>query len=103
MENKKARWYGPKQIMVMIYTGILMFIASGIAGGNNNTVFPIVAEVRGWAISLLNVVSGIGCCLVAVGVIVFSRLMNKVDLWIYQESPCIPGSNSFDRYFKFFL
>lgn len=78
MENKKARWYGPKQIMVMIYTGILMFIASGIAGGNNNTVFPIIAEVRGWDISLLNVVSGIGCCLVAVGVIIFSRLINKV-------------------------
>ena len=58
MENKKTRWYGPKQIEVMVYTAILMLIASGIAGGNNNTVFPIIAEARGWDISLLNVVSG---------------------------------------------
>lgn len=78
MENKKTRWYGPKQIAVMVYTAILMLIASGIAGGNNNTVFPIIAEARGWDISLLNVVSGIACCLVAVGVIIFSRLINKV-------------------------
>lgn len=78
MENKKARWYGPKQLMVMVYTAILMLIASGIAGGNNNTVFPIMAEARGWDISLLNIVSGIGCCLVAVGVIIWTRLISKV-------------------------
>lgn len=78
MENKKAKWYGPKQLVVMVYTAILMLIASGIAGGNNNTVFPIIAEARGWDISILNVVSGIGCCLVAVGVVIFSRLINKI-------------------------
>lgn len=78
MENKKARWFGPKQLMVMIYTAILMLIASGIAGGNNNTVFPIIAEARGWDIALLNIVSGIGCCLVAVGVIIWTRLIGKV-------------------------
>lgn len=77
MEKKKARWYGPKQIMVMVYTAILMLIASGIAGGNNNTVFPIVAEVRGWDVAILNIVSGIACCLVAIGVIIWARLINK--------------------------
>lgn len=77
-KKKKARWYGPKQIMVMVYTAVLMLIASGIAGGNNNTVFPIIAEARGWDVALLNIVSGIGCCLVAVGVIFWSRLINKV-------------------------
>lgn len=78
MENKKARPFGPKQIMVIVYTALLMLIASGIAGGNNNTVFPIIAEARGWDVAVLNIVSGIGCCLVAVGVIIFSRLINKI-------------------------
>lgn len=78
MDKKKARPFGPKQLMVIVYTALLMLIASGIAGGNNNTVFPIIAETRGWDVALLNIVSGVGCCLVAVGVVIFSRLINRV-------------------------
>ena len=78
MDKKKAKPFGSKQLMVIVYTALLMLIASGIAGGNNNTVFPIIAEIRGWDIALLNIVSGIGCCLVAVGVVIFSRLINRV-------------------------
>lgn len=78
MDKKKARPFGPKQLMVIVYTALLMLIASGIAGGNNNTVFPIIAETRGWDVALLNIVSGVGCCLVAVGVVIFTRLINRV-------------------------
>lgn len=80
MKEKKACWYGPKQIGVIIYTAVLMLIASGIAGGNNNTVFPILAEARGWDINLLNVVSGIACMLVSLGVVIFTRVINRIGV-----------------------
>ncbi len=77
MENNKARWYGPKQIGMIIYTAVLFLIGTSIIGGNNNTVFPIMAEARGWDINLINVVSGIGCMLEGIGVLVFARVIKK--------------------------
>ena len=48
MEAKKHSWHGPKQIGMMIYTAILFLIGTSIIGGNNNTVFPMFSEIRGW-------------------------------------------------------
>ena len=47
METKKVKWYGLKQLWIMIYTGILFLIGTSIIGGNNNTVFPMFSEIRG--------------------------------------------------------
>ena len=41
--NKKSRWYGPKQIHIMLYTAVIFLIGTSIIGGNNNTVFPMFA------------------------------------------------------------
>ena len=61
MKEKKACWYGSKQLWIMIYTAILFLIGSCVIGGNNNTVFPAFAEARGWNLDIINMVSGIGC------------------------------------------
>ena len=80
MENKKkkARWYGPKQIGIMIFTAVCFLVAASVVGGNNNTVFPAIAEARGWNVNILNVFSGIAAMLEGVGVLVFSRIIKKV-------------------------
>ncbi|MCC8151119.1 MAG: MFS transporter [Lachnospiraceae bacterium] len=76
--NPNSKWYGPKQIGMMLYTAMLLLIGTCIIGGNNNTVFPMFSEIRGWDVSILNIVSGIGCILKAVGVLVLARTIRKI-------------------------
>lgn len=78
MENKKSSWFGPKQIGLMVYTAILFLIGTSIIGGNNNTVYPMFAEIRGWDINAMNAVSGIACIMKAVGVVVLAGVVRKV-------------------------
>lgn len=75
--NPNSKWYGPKQIGVMLYTAVLFLIGTSIIGGNNNTVFPMFAQIRGWDINVMNAVSGIACILKAVGVLAFAGLVRK--------------------------
>ena len=75
--NKKSRWYGPKQIHIMLYTAVIFLIGTSIIGGNNNTVFPMFAEIRGWDINILNIVSGIACILKGIGILVFAGAVRK--------------------------
>lgn len=77
MENKKSRWYGPKQIHVMLYTAVIFLIGTSIIGGNNNTVFPMFAEIRGWDINILNIVSGFACILKGIGILLFAGAVRK--------------------------
>ncbi|MCR5083191.1 MAG: MFS transporter, partial [Parasporobacterium sp.] len=77
MEQKKHSWFGPKQIGLMVYTAILFLIGTSIIGGNNNTVYPLFAEIRGWNINILNAISGIAIFLKAIGVIVFAVVVRK--------------------------
>lgn len=77
METKKYSWHGPKQIGVMIYTAILFLIGTSIIGGNNNTVFPMFAEIRGWDINIINIVSGFACIMKAIGVLVLAGAVRK--------------------------
>lgn len=74
----KAKWYGGKQIWMMIYTAIVFLIAGSIVGGNNNTVFPAFAALRDWNINAINVVSGVSAMLVGIGVLVFSPMIRKL-------------------------
>ncbi|MDY3746250.1 MAG: MFS transporter [Lachnospiraceae bacterium] len=78
METKKHSWHGPKQIWVMIYTAILFLIGTSIIGGNNNTVFPMFAEVRGWDVNIINIVSGFACIMKAIGVLVLAKVVRKM-------------------------
>lgn len=77
MENKKHSWHGPKQIGIMIYTAIIFLIGTSIIGGNNNTVFPMFSQIRGWDINLINIVSGISCCLKGIGILAFAGVVRK--------------------------
>lgn len=76
-KQKKSSWYGPKQIGMMVYTAILFLIGTSIIGGNNNTVFPMFSEIRGWDINVINAVSGIGCIMKAIGVLVLAKVVRK--------------------------
>lgn len=76
--NPNSKWYGPKQIGMMIYTAVLFLIGTSIIGGNNNTVFPMFSEIRGWDINLINAVSGIACILKALGILVLAGSVRKI-------------------------
>ena len=75
--KQKARWYGPKQIGLIDFTGILMLIDACIVGGSSNTVLPAIAEARGWDANYLIVWAGIACILDGVGVLIWARLSRK--------------------------
>ena len=76
--EKKHSWHGPKQIGMMLYTAVLFLIGTSIIGGNNNTVFPMFSEVRGWDINIINIVSGFACILKAVGVLVLAKTVRTM-------------------------
>ena len=56
----------------------LFLIGTSIIGGNNNTVFPIFSEIRGWDLNAINAVSGIACIMKAVGVLVLAKAVQKI-------------------------
>ncbi len=76
--EQKARWYGSKQIGMMLYTAILFLIGTSIIGGNNNTVYPMFAEIRGWDIALINTVSGFAVLAKALGVLLFAKFVPRL-------------------------
>ena len=75
--TQKARWYGPKQIGMIIFTGILMLIDACIVGGSSNTVIPAIAQAHGWDANYLTVWAGIAAILDGVGVLIWARLSRK--------------------------
>lgn len=76
-QQKKNSWCGPKQIGMIIFTGILMLFSSCVVGGQTNTVLPAIAELRGWDVSFLNVISGTAALLDGIGIIIFAQLSRK--------------------------
>ena len=44
--KQKAKWYGPKQIGMIIFTGVLMLLSACFVGGQTNTVIPYLAGLR---------------------------------------------------------
>ncbi len=78
MEKTKASGaFGPKQIGMIVFTGVLMLLSSCFVGGQTNTVLPVIAELRGWDVNLLNVVSGIAALLDGIGILIFAALSRK--------------------------
>lgn len=75
--QKKNSWYGPKQIGMIIFTGVLMLLSACVVGGQTNTVLPAIAELRGWDQNLLNVFSGLAALLDGIGIIIFAQLSRK--------------------------
>ena len=77
MKQKKNSWYGPKQIGMIIFTGVLMLFSACFVGGQTNTVLPVISEMRGWDNNLLNVVSGLASLLDGIGILIFARLSRR--------------------------
>ena len=76
-KTKNSGAFGPKQIGMIIFTGALMLLSACFVGGQNNTVLPVIAELRGWNLNLLNVVSGFASLLDGIGIILFAGLSRK--------------------------
>ena len=76
-QTGKNKWYGPKQIGMIIFTGVLMLFSACIVGGQTNTVLPAIAELRGWDANFLNVFSGLAALLDGIGIIIFAQLSRK--------------------------
>ena len=75
--EQKAMWYGPKQILMIVFTGILLLIDACIVGGSTNTVLPAIAAERGWDANVLNIVAGLGCILDGLGVLFWAKFARK--------------------------
>ena len=73
----KAKWYGPKQILMIVFTGILLLIDACIVGGSTNTVLPAMAEAHGWDANFLNIFAGVGAILDGLGVLFWAKLARK--------------------------
>lgn len=74
---RKSSWHGPKQIGIMIYCLLMFAFGSCLITGQSNTVFPWIAEARGWSVDTLRLVGGIGSLVTAFGVIFFAKLCEK--------------------------
>lgn len=75
--KQKAKWYGPKQIGMIIFTGVLMLLSACFVGGQTNTVIPYLAGLRGWDSNLLTVFNGLACIIDGAGVLIWARLSRK--------------------------
>lgn len=75
--TQKAKWYGPKQVGVIIYTGILMLLSACFVGGATNTVIPELAAKYGWNAQFLNVFSGIACMLEGASILLWAKIARK--------------------------
>ncbi|MBQ9980667.1 MAG: MFS transporter [Oscillospiraceae bacterium] len=71
---RKSSWYGPKQVVLMIFLGIMMLFASCVVGGSTNTVLPAISEQLGWDVAFLRSMAGVGAIMVVVGNFVFGNL-----------------------------
>ncbi len=76
--NTNSKWYGSKQIGMMFYTAVLFLIGTSIIGGNNNTVYPMFSEIRGWDLNVINAVSGLACILKAFGILGLAKWTRKI-------------------------
>ena len=76
-QQKKNSWHGPKQIGMIIFTGLLMLGSACVVGGQTNTVLPAIAELRGWDVNFLNIISGMAALLDGIGIIIFAQLSRR--------------------------
>jgi sugar phosphate permease len=75
--SEKSSWHGPKQVGIMIFSGLLMLIGTCLVGGSTNTILPFIAEVKGWDVGFLRTMAGIGVMFVVVGTFVFGTIIKK--------------------------
>ena len=76
-QKTKNSWYGPKQIGMIIFTGVLMLFSACLVGGQTNTVLPAIAELRGWDSNFLSIISGMAALLDGIGIVIFAQLSRK--------------------------
>ena len=76
-KTQKAIWYGPKQILMIIFTGILLLIDACIVGGSTNTVLPALSGAYGWNVNTLNIFAGLGCILDGLGILFWTKFARR--------------------------
>ena len=74
---KQGSWHGPKQVKIMIYSGLMFAIGSCLVSGFNNTIFPWIAEANGWDVFALMRLGGYSALLTPFGVILTTKLIDR--------------------------
>lgn len=77
MEKKKTTWAGPKQILLMIFCGILFLAYTCMNTGMTNTVLPTICEARGWEYANILPFMSYGGYIGAVAILLFAQFVVK--------------------------
>ena len=87
MKQEKLKWWGGKQIKVMIFGALLFFVSSCIVANTTNSILPLFSAMYGWNYSSLAMLVGIAILVSVVFAIFLGRLIVKVG-----SKPVILGS-----------
>lgn len=74
---KKQSWAGPKQVLMMIFTGVLFLAYTCLNTGMTNTVLPKVCEARGWEYGSVLPFMSYGGYIGAFGALLFAQIVVK--------------------------
>lgn len=77
MKQKKASWHGPRQIFMMVFTGLLMFFQTTVVTASTNTVIPLLSTAKGYEQTPLLSAVGIACILDGLLIFAFSKGARK--------------------------
>lgn len=77
-KNKTGSWHSPKQLWIMIFSGILFLVSACVCAGMTNTVYPFFAALRGWDYSALVMMSGIAMLISVITGLLFGQLVVKI-------------------------
>ena len=93
--ERKANWHGPRQMNMIFYTGIMMLLASCLAGGSTNTILPAICAQNGWDIDFMRTMAGIGAMCSVIGVFTFGTVIAKkgakfaITLALFVTAACV--------------
>ena len=74
---KKQTWAGPKQILMIIFTGVLFLAYTCLNTGMTNTVLPAVCDARGWTYENVLPFMSYGGYIGAFGALLFAHIVVK--------------------------
>lgn len=74
---KKVSWAGPRQILMMLFTGVLFLAYTCLNTGMTNTVLPVVCEARGWEYANVLPFMSYGGYIGAFGALLFAQVVVK--------------------------
>ncbi|MCU6763766.1 oxalate/formate antiporter family transporter [uncultured Roseburia sp.] len=77
MTVKKPEWLGKKQLVIILFGGVLFLICACVNAGTTNTILPMIAEIRGWKYEDLLPFMSYGGYIGAVATVFFGQLVVK--------------------------